>query len=79
MLDQLIVALEDEIASLALKVAARRPQEPIAVLVIRLVLVDLSGFLASVLEPDDDDPRTQLQLLAQNFQIVVFGVGLNLN
>ena len=78
--DQLVVLLEHGTAFLAQVVEAGRSLErgPAALLRLRsrLVLVDLSGFLARVLEPDHDDPGAEVQNLGKVVQLVVLGVGV---
>lgn len=91
MLDELVVPLEYELASLALEVATRRLHKAIVVVLVRLVLVDLASFLLnrrcktpsasrntnpSILKPYDDHAWTQAELLRQHFQVVVLRVRL---
>ena len=84
--DELIIALEDKQALLALVVAACSLGEPPALFVGsssswrlingRLVLIDLPCLLPGVLEPDNDDPRAQSKELGKIFQVVILGVGV---
>ena len=78
--DQLVVALEDQQALLALIVEARCAGEPTGTLVVgveaRLVFVDLSRLLSGILEPDNNYPWTEGEQLGKVFQVIVFWVGV---
>lgn len=82
MSDELIISLEYQQTLLALIVQAGSSLESSGSVVVqswcriyrRLVLIHLSGFLPSVLEPNNDDSRAKVQQFGQVFEIIVFRV-----
>ena len=80
--DQLIVTLENKQTLLALVVAASSSCKTSLIFIgqwgirWRLVLIDLSCFLASILKPDNNDSRAQSKQLWKVLQIVIFGVSI---
>ena len=78
--DQLVVALEDQQALLALIVETRCAGEPTGTFVVgvqtRLVLVDLSRLLSRVLEPDNNHSGAEGQQLGKVFQVIILWVGV---
>ena len=79
---QLVIALEHRHTALTLVVQTWRAVElgvvisRAAAAIWRIVLVALARLLAGVLEPDDDDARTQTEHLRQVVKVVVLGVGV---
>ena len=78
MSDKLVVTLEDQQAFLALVVEARGPGKSSCPIIVWingwLVLVDLTGLLSGILEPNNYDARTKAKQLGKVLKVVIFGI-----
>ena len=78
--DKLVIPLKHQKALLALVVETGGSGESTSSIIIgiqrRLIFVDFASFLSGILEPDDNDTRTETQQFRKVFQIIVFRVGI---
>lgn len=81
---EFIVALENQQTLLTLVVEAWSSLESVGAAIIdtwrrfhwRLVLVNLSGLLSGILEPNYNYSRAEIQQFGQVFQIIIFRIGI---